>query len=258
MELHKERELIAQAQGGCQKAKTALYLEYENYLRVIARKYYRQGLDLKELTQCAAVGFMSGLYRFDASKSDTATLGQFSSFRIRDEIFNYINMNDQGVRLYKTKGEKKAFCNMSKYEDKNGGLSKDSVRTMVSELNITEDEARRTHNRLKLRNEVDSDPNSSLDNMSSHAATPEEIVLSELENQHTKNAISSALGGLTELQRNILKARYEQTSNKRLTLKELGDQLNVSFQRVGQVEKAAIKKMKSSLLEKHADLGLAA
>ena len=59
--------------------------------------------------------------------------------------------------------------------------------------------------------------------------------------------LSAAMNSLDERSKNILKSRW--LNEKKITLKDLSNQYNISIERVRQIEKSAINQLRETLVE---------
>ncbi len=85
--------------------------------------------------------------------------------------------------------------------------------------------------------------------LQSSGADPYEILSNDQEQFKIKNTITEALKELDDRSKKIIEARWLKLKEgtKPKTLKELADELEVSAERVRQIETAAFKKLKQKL-----------
>ena len=76
---------------------------------------------------------------------------------------------------------------------------------------------------------------------------PEVIVASEQVDQFNKQELFAALKSLDERSKDILQRRY--LSDNKATLHDLADEYDVSAERIRQIENAALKKLKSIMVD---------
>lgn len=242
-----ERALIKTAQQGCTRSRNKLYLVHKNYIRTIVKRYSGPSVELEDLIQAGALGFMLSVDKFDLQVSSHGRIGQYASFRIRDEVFKLINQSTHGLRIYQTKPEKKVFSNLGRYTDDAGTLSSDSAKCMASELNVSLKDIHTIQLRLLANNkrlilndeEIGDDANS-----------PCKVVIDQCEREYNKKVIAESLDSLSELEAIVFKARNIHEQYKRPTFRQIGEELGVTFQRVCQLEKNAIKKIHNKVSEK--------
>ena len=77
---------------------------------------------------------------------------------------------------------------------------------------------------------------------------PEELTLNKFDSQTVRTWLRNALSYLTEREQHIIGQR--RLKDNCLTLEELGQELGISKERVRQIEKRAIEKLRQILLKK--------
>jgi RNA polymerase sigma-32 factor len=77
------------------------------------------------------------------------------------------------------------------------------------------------------------------------SSNPEEIFEKESLNEENTSTLHNAINELDDRSRDILQDRW--LANKKLTLHDLAEKYDISAERVRQIEKNAMKKVKKSL-----------
>ena len=97
-----------------------------------------------------------------------------------------------------------------------------------------------------------------MDWLKNEEATPVQILEEKSREKLTNEGIRAALGSLDERSRRVIEARWLHTDDegnlKPLTLQELAQEMGISAERVRQIEKKALLKMRSSLSAEKDDL----
>lgn len=210
----------------------------------VARRYEGYGLALKDLIQEGVVGFLKSLKKFDSSKN--IRLISFSIYWIKSEIHEYIIRNLRIVRIASTKSQKKLFFNLRKIK-KSDWLNENEIKVIANLLNVQISDIKYMESRLEKKDssfDIDSNNNFNLnDNFFFHY---ENDFFFELEESNFKSflfkKLRNALQKLDERSKDILKDRW--LLERKKTLKELSKKYNLSQERIRQLEKNALKKVK--------------
>ena len=249
----KERELAEQLQNhGDLEAARQLVMSHLRFVVHIARNYSGYGLPQADLVQEGNIGLMKAVKRFDPTVG--VRLVSFAVHWIKAEIHEYVLRNWRMVKVATTKAQRKLFFNLRKNKKRLGWFNQDEVRTVANELgvspeDVTEMEARMSGQDHSFDGYDDDDcesnfaPAQYLEDKSSDLAAVYEN--SNWDN-HAEHRLSYALQGLDERSQQIIRARWLDEDNK-LTLQELADRFGVSAERVRQLEKNALKKLKDVL-----------
>ncbi len=249
----KERELAEQLQNhGDLEAARQLVMSHLRFVVHIARNYSGYGLPQADLVQEGNIGLMKAVKRFDPTVG--VRLVSFAVHWIKAEIHEYVLRNWRMVKVATTKAQRKLFFNLRKNKKRLGWFNQDEVRTVANELgvspeDVTEMEARMSGQDHSFDGYDDDDSESNfapahyLEDKSSDLAAVYEN--SNWDN-HAEHRLSYALQGLDERSQQIIRARWLDEDNK-LTLQELADRYGVSAERVRQLEKNALKKLKDVL-----------
>ena len=248
-----ERELALRLhQEGDLSAARQLVMSHLRFVIHVARGYSGYGLPQADLIQEGNIGLMKAVKRFDPHMN--VRLVSFAVHWIRAEIHEYILRNWRVVKLATTKAQRKLFFNLRKSKKRLGWFSHEEVQAVARDLNVEpkvvlEMEARMSGQDTSFDGYGDSDddsftpvPAGYLSNM----ADEPQAWLEEVEwEEHTNNRLHSALDGLDERSRDILKQRW--LSEEKSTLHDLAAKYKVSAERIRQLEKNAMKKMKANL-----------
>ncbi len=250
-----ERELAErlQQQGDLEAARQ-LVLSHLRFVVHIARSYAGYGLPQADLVQEGNIGLMKAVKRFDPSVG--VRLVSFAVHWIKAEIHEFVLRNWRMVKIATTKAQRKLFFNLRKAKKRLGWFSQQEIQTVADELGVTPQDVVEMESRMSGQDQAfdglqDDDAGDSgfapvhyLDDKSSDLAAQIE---SDNWEQHATHRLSHALAGLDERSQHIVRARWLDDDNK-LTLQELADQYGVSAERVRQLEKNALKKLKDVLV----------
>ena len=234
-----------------------------SHLRLViaqARNFLGYGLPFADLIQEGNIGLMKAVAHFDPARGNRLTT--FAVYWIRSEIQEYVIRNWRMVKTATTKNQRKLFFNLRRFkEDPQLALTYSQAEHIAQTLDVKPQEVLDMEQRLygqdtSLDVPAQADEDSGFtpaDWLTNEDDTPEAL-LAEAQRQHVEEeGIYAALADLDPRSRRVIEARYLQRGDdgqaKAVTLQALAAELGVSSERVRQIEKAALKKLKHSLAD---------
>jgi RNA polymerase sigma-32 factor len=227
-------------------------LSHLRFVVHIARGYLGYGLPVGDLIQEGNVGLMKAVKRFDPDMG--VRLVSFAVHWIRAEIHEFVIRNWRLVRVATTKAQRKLFFNLRRMKKNLAWLSEDETRAVAGELGVDPREVREMERRLSAR-DLSFDPRPEAGDEESIAspslylpapdADPATIVEQDQWEGDVAGRLSSALEGLDERSRTVIRSRWLAEDKK--TLQDLADDYGVSAERIRQIEAAAITKLRSAM-----------
>jgi len=209
----------------------------------VAKTHQNRGLSLPDLIQEGSLGLVRGIERFDPDKG--FRLSTYCWHWIRQSITRAIAEKSRTIRLPIHVNEK-----LNKIKKAQRQLSQQLGRTptlteISTELKLSPKQVRECLERsrqpislsLKVGNEQDTELGELLEN---NDATPEEFVTQAGLASNLKDMIAQ----LKPQQQEVLRLRYGLFDGEPLTLAEIGNRLNLSRERVRQVENQALQKLR--------------
>ncbi len=245
-----ERELAVRLRDhGDVDAARRLILANLRYVVQIARGYQGYGLPQADLIQEGNIGLMKAVKRFDPDVG--VRLISFAVHWIRAEIHEYILRNWRIVKVATTKAQRKLFFNLRKAKKRLGWLNAHEVETVARDLGVQPGEVLEMERRLAAQDSA-FDPQGEDDEGTAPAAylrdqryDPAERLMESDWVEHNRRQLAHALEELDERSREILKRRW--IDEDKATLQTLADEYGVSAERIRQLEKAALKKLRARL-----------
>ena len=223
----------------------------------IARSYLGYGLPHADLIQEGNIGLLKAIKNFDPQRG--ARLMTFAEYWIRSEIQDYIVKNWRQVKLATTKSQRKLFFNLRSMRGENA-LTYSKANQIADTLDVKpsevfEMEQRMYGNETSLDLTIDDDDNemsnAPIQWLSREEDEPTAILEQKDEERMQREGIRQALLSLDERSRRVIQARWlneDKSGNiAPITLQDLAAELGVSAERVRQLEKAALEKMKRAL-----------
>ena len=248
-----ERELAErlQQQGDLEAARQ-LVMSHLRFVVHIARSYAGYGLPQADLIQEGNIGLMKAVKRFDPSVG--VRLVSFAVHWIKSEIHEFVLRNWRMVKVATTKAQRKLFFNLRKAKKHLGWFSGEEIRAVADDLGVSPQEVVEMEDRMSGHDVAfdgyDDDDGEGIayapvhyleDKNSDLAATFE----SDNWEQRAEQKLALALQGLDERSQFIVKRRW--LDDDKATLQELADLYSVSAERVRQLEKNALKRLKDVL-----------
>jgi RNA polymerase sigma-32 factor len=231
------------------EAAQKLILANLRFVVKVANEYKKFGFPLKDLIQEGNLGLMKALQHFDPEKGCNKFIS-YAVWWIRAQIHEYIMRSWSLVKIGTTQLQKKLFYKFSDIEKDLEGDG-EYTKQLANDYNVSEDKILELKNRmeqndLSLDTKINDDNSSSfLALMESHYPTPEDEAIENEKDVIFKKELSKALEVLNDREKYIVYHRYLNENPK--TLQELGDELNVTRERIRQIEKRALEKMKKAL-----------
>ncbi|VAX04358.1 RNA polymerase sigma factor RpoH [hydrothermal vent metagenome] len=249
-----ERELATRLrEEGDLNAARQLVLSHLRFVIHVARGYSGYGLPQADLIQEGNIGLMKAVKRFDPSVN--VRLVSFAVHWIRAEIHEYILRNWRIVKLATTKAQRKLFFNLRKNKKRLGWFSHKEVEAVAKELDVPpatvlEMEKRMSAHDASFDGYGDADDDSDFSPspagyLRDTRMEPSSVLEAEDWEAHNHQRLNLVLDNLDERSRDIVQSRW--LSEKKVTLHELANKYGISAERIRQLEKNAMKKMKGAL-----------
>lgn len=228
-----------------------LILSHLRFVIHIARNYSGYGLPQADLIQEGNIGLMKAVRRFNPEVG--VRLVSFAVHWIKAEIHEYVLRNWRIVKVATTKAQRKLFFNLRKNKKRIGWFNQNEVDMVAKELGITSKDVREMESRMAAQ-DMAFDMNDDDDNGENTTIAPvlylqdkssdfaDSIEEDNWEN-HATDKLTQALSTLDERSQDIIRARWLDEENK-TTLQDLADKYSVSAERVRQLEKNAMKKLR--------------
>ena len=228
-----------------------LILSHLRFVVHIARSYSGYGLPQADLIQEGNVGLMKAVKRFDPTVG--VRLISFAVHWIKAEIHEFVLKNWRIVKVATTKAQRKLFFNLRSAKKSLNWLNNDEVKAVAQDLGVSEVEVRRMESRLNSRDTAFDLPNDADEENSfapaAYLEAPESDPAQTLEQENWENfhqqKLINAMQTLDERSQDILAARW--LNDEKSTLQELAEKYQVSAERIRQLEKNAMKKLKAAM-----------
>ncbi len=220
----------------------------------IARQYLGYGLPFPDLIQEGNIGLMKAVKRFDPDNG--ARLVTFAMTWIRAEIQDYVIKNWKLVKVATTKAQRKLFFNLRSMKEGSEALTMEQTNKIAQELEVRPADVKEMELRL-LGHDVSLDTSPTQDDddspmedwLEAEGDSPDEMLEQSLYNKALNRDLPKAIEQLDERSRRIIQARwlYDETTQKGATLEDMSKEFGISKERVRQIEKKALNKLKDIL-----------
>lgn len=224
---------------------------------MVAREYARASRNLLDLVQEGNIGLMEAVKRFDPYRG--VRFPSYAVWWIRAYIIRYLVNNWRMVKIGTTQAQRKLFFNLQKEKEKleRLGIFPDA-KLIADRLDVKEREVVEMEQRLSSRDlSVDApsrhgEDGTLLDVLPNRSTNTEQDV-ANAEFQARISAVIREFGDtLRGKESRIFEARL--VANEPLTLQEIGEEFQISRERIRQIEARVKKKLKAHLLEKIGDI----
>ncbi|XBC38751.1 MAG: RNA polymerase sigma factor RpoH [Buchnera aphidicola (Melaphis rhois)] len=239
--------------GDLEAAKT-LILSHLRFVIHISKSYSGYGLLQSDLIQEGNIGLMKAVRRFNPEVG--VRLVSFAVHWIKSEIHEYVLRNWRIVKVATTKSQRKLFFNLRKAKKRLGWFNNDELELVARELGVKSEDVREMESRMAaqdiaLHPVVQEDIGGlTFTNATSYLKDDLSNFANDVEDNnwevHASNKLNSALSRLDERSRYIINARWLDNSN-RITLQEIANNYGISAERVRQLEKNAMKKLRIAI-----------
>lgn len=229
-----------------------LVLAHLRFVVHMAKTFSGYGLSQADLIQEGNVGLMKAVKRFNPEVG--VRLVSFAVHWIKAEMHEYILRNWRIVKIATTKAQRKLFFNLRSSKKRLGWLNNEETQAVAEDLGVDAKVVRQMEGRMSAYDtafdaDIDSDDETAYrapayyleDQNSDLAASVEDTQWEEV----TNNSLHEAMAKLDERSKDILNSRWL-TGNK-TTLHQLADKYSVSAERIRQLEKNAMNKIKASM-----------
>lgn len=240
------REEISLSKKIANKDKEAKDLLITSNLRLvvsIAKRFSKSGVELQDLVQEGNLGLMKASEKFDYKKG--CRFSTYATIWIMQSITRAIADKARTIRIPVHMIEKINKLNKARKNIEENKNAKASTMELAEYLGITKQQVNdliKYENRtISLDTPVGEQENICIKDyvIDENAKSPLDAVEEEFDKKIIKNMLST----LPEREKYVLMLRYGFYNNKEHTLEEIGKKLNVTRERIRQIEKRALSRL---------------
>ena len=234
------------------EAARELVLCHLRFVVHLARSYRGYGLAEGDLIQEGNIGLMKAVKRFNPEVG--VRLVSFAVHWITAAMHEFILKNWRIVKVATTKAQRKLFFNLRRSKKRLAWLTREETKAVAEELGVSEQEVTRMEGRLaasdltfEAPNEADEEdaPNAPVYYLASSEPDPADLVAEQDWQSESSEKLRHALVALDDRSRDVIQQRW--LADDKTTLQDLAYEYGVSAERIRQIEKNAMNKLKLAL-----------
>ena len=240
------------------KSLHTLINSYEKLVISNAIKFRKFGLPFGDLLQEGNIGILKAAYKFDINVN--VRFSTYARWWIKSSIQEFVLRNWSIVRIGSTSTQKLLFFQLSRLKNKieNASLENNNFQPIThqiaKDMKIKVSEVEKISERILKKdllldhslNNTD-DNRTPMDFLNDTSSNPDEITLNNDIHCHRKKILKESLKALNDKEKHIILKRH--LNHSPLTLESVGKDLNISKERVRQLESRAFFKLKKRILK---------
>jgi RNA polymerase primary sigma factor len=240
-----EVHLAREARDGSQDAKDKLIQANLRFVVNVAKKYQNQGLTLSDLISEGNLGLITAVDKFDVDKGYHFI--SYAVWWIKQSILKAICEKSRMIRLPLNRANELLQIEKVKREI---GSNKDGEADIEEIADFLDMDKSRITDLINASKEFvsletplssDKDANTISDLMEDTKSSDPEGVLV---NSTLQESIEEVLSTLTTKESNVIRYRFGLNGERPHSLKEIGDKYNLTKERIRQIEKKAISRLR--------------
>ena len=243
-----EYDLALKAKNGDKKARERLINSNLRFVVSVAKKFRGQGIPLEDLINEGHIGLMTAVDKFEPEKGYHFI--SYAVWWVRQAILKALAEQSRPVRLPLNRSNELIQIVRAKNELLKSGENSDPSAEDIAEKtglerNLVKSLMDITREMISFDSPIKGDEegdSSYFDFVEDKSQTPEEDVV----NHMMEKDVRSLLGVLGDKERDIIEKRYGFNGREPMSLKAIGDEYNLTKERIRQLDKSALEKLRNN------------
>ncbi len=237
-----ENELAVKAKNGDKAAKNKIVTSNLRFVVNVAKKYQNHGLDMTDLISEGNIGLMTAIEKFDVSKGYHFI--SYAVWWIRQSILKAICEKSRAIRLPLNRANELVQIEHARKSIHGKKTEHQEYEEIAAMLNMSTSHVREMINISREMISLDAETNDSENGHTKVADffedsaydRPEEKAIEKSMHEDIDNVIST----LRPNEARVIRMRYGLNGAKPMSLKEVGEECELTKERIRQIEKHAI------------------
>ena len=240
-----EIELAKKAQAGDKAAKNKLVNSNLRFVVNVAKKYQNHGLDLTDLISEGNIGLITAVEKFDFSKGYHFI--SYAVWWIRQSILKAVCEKSRGIRLPLNRANELVQIEHARKVVGNKKSEQQEYEEIASMLNMTSEHVRDMINISRDMVSLDAEVNNGDNSHTSFGDFQEDTLYGRPDENAIDEAMSNdieyVLNTLRPNEAKVIRMRYGLNGHKPMSLKEVGEECELTKERIRQIEKHALVRL---------------
>ena len=240
-----EIELAKKAQAGDKAAKNKLVNSNLRFVVNVAKKYQNHGLDLTDLISEGNIGLITAVEQFDVSKGYHFI--SYAVWWIRQSILKAVCEKSRGIRLPLNRANELVQIEHARKVVGNKKSEQQEYEEIASMLNMTSEHVRDMINISRDMVSLDAEVNNGDNSHTSFGDFQEDTLYGRPDENAIDEAMSNdieyVLNTLRPNEAKVIRMRYGLNGHKPMSLKEVGEECELTKERIRQIEKHALVRL---------------
>ena len=236
---------LADEQAGDKAAKNKLVNSNLRFVVNVAKKYQNHGLDLTDLISEGNIGLITAVEKFDFSKGYHFI--SYAVWWIRQSIVKAVCEKSRGIRLPLNRANELVQIEHARKVVGNKKSEQQEYEEIASMLNMTSEHVRDMINISRDMVSLDAEVNNGDNSHTSFGDFQEDTLYGRPDENAIDEAMSNdidyVLNTLRPNEAKVIRMRYGLNGHKPMSLKEVGEECELTKERIRQIEKHALVRL---------------